>query len=181
MAILHRELNKVYTNGTLVDPELIVDEQAGHCVSIREVDPNSDKGSFGICVLDSSTSEFNMSAFDDDACRTKLETLLRQLRPKELLFTKVLHFRLEIPQMLNLSKGNLSVSTTRLLKAVLPGSCIWTSLREVEGFGYKETLEELKSLYPDDDDMEEGSNIPDAIRQMLTCEPAVEALGAMIW
>jgi DNA mismatch repair protein MSH6 len=45
--------------------------------------------SFGICVLDSSTSEFNLSAFTDDVCRTKLETMLRQLRPKEILFTKV--------------------------------------------------------------------------------------------
>ena len=87
---MHRsELNKVYTYGTLVDAELILDEQAGHCVSIREEDPESDKGSFGICVLDSSTSEFNMSAFNDDACRTKLETLIRQLRPKEILYTKV--------------------------------------------------------------------------------------------
>ncbi|KAL5499193.1 MSH6 [Sanghuangporus vaninii] len=164
--IVRRELNKVYTNGTLVDADLIIDEQAGHCVSIRELDPGSDKGAFGACVLDSSTSEFNMSAFEDDACRTKLETMLRQLRPKELLFTK----------------GNLSVSTMRLLKAVLPGSCIWTGLREVEGFGYKQTLEELKTLYPDsEDDMEEGGNIPGAIRDMLTSEPAVIALGAMIW
>ncbi|EJC97743.1 DNA mismatch repair protein Msh6 [Fomitiporia mediterranea MF3/22] len=164
--IVRRELNKVYTNGTLVDAELIVDDQAGHCVSIRELDPDSDRGSFGVCVLDSSTSEFNLSAFGDDACRTKLETMLRQLRPKELLFTK----------------GNLSVSTTRLLKAVLPGSCIWTGLREVEGFGFKETMDELKNLYPDgEDDMEEGANIPDAIKEMLTSETAVIALGAMIW
>ena len=85
----YSELNKVYTNGTLVDAELITDEQAGHCVSIRELDPESDKGSFGICVLDSSTSEFNMSSFEDDACRTKLETMVRQLRPKEILYTKV--------------------------------------------------------------------------------------------
>ncbi|THH03935.1 hypothetical protein EW145_g5888 [Phellinidium pouzarii] len=164
--IVRRELNKVYTNGTLVDAELLVDEQAGHCVSIRELDPATDKGSFGICVLDTSTSEFNMSEFEDDACRTKLETMIRQLRPKELVYTK----------------GNLSVSTTRLLKAVLPGSCLWTALREVEGFKYKETLEELRILYPDNgDDMEEGAGIPDAIREMLTNEPAVEALGAMIW
>lgn len=40
-------------------------------------------------MLDSSTSEFNLSAFTDDVCRTKLETMLRQLRPKEILFTKV--------------------------------------------------------------------------------------------
>ncbi len=84
-----RELNKVYTNGTLVDDELLTDDQAGHCLSIREDEAGGEYGSFGICVLDSATSEFNLSAFDDDVCRTKLETLIRQLRPKEIVFTKV--------------------------------------------------------------------------------------------
>lgn len=90
--IVRRELNKVYTNGTLVDAELLTDEQAGHCISIREeVTPENKDGkqSFGVCVLDSATSEVNLSAFEDDVCRTKLETMLRQLRPKEILFTKV--------------------------------------------------------------------------------------------
>ena len=90
--IVRRVLNKVYTNGTLVDEALLTDDQAGHCVSIREdgeEDPKSGMQKFGICVLDSSTSEFNLSAFEDDICRTKLETLMRQLRPKELIFTKV--------------------------------------------------------------------------------------------
>ena len=82
----------MYTNGTLVDAELLTDEQAGHCISICEKasDDKSDSGhKFGICVLDCSTSQFNMSNFEDDVCRTRLETLMRQLRPKELLFTKV--------------------------------------------------------------------------------------------
>ena len=94
-----RELNKVYTNGTLVDEDLLTDEQAGHCVSIREFDEDEsgvDSVNFGICVLDSATSEFNLSAFEDDVCKTRLETLLRQLRPKEILFTKVGLFLLQL-------------------------------------------------------------------------------------
>ncbi|KAI0295767.1 muts domain V-domain-containing protein [Russula brevipes] len=163
------ELNKVYTNGTLVDDELLTDDQAGHCLSIREDDGGSEFGSFGICVLDSATSEFNLSAFDDDICRTKLETLLRQLRPKEIVFTK----------------GNLSVATTRLLKVILPGTCLWTSLRDVEGFGYDETLSELKTLYAansqdamDDDDY---NGLPTAIRDMIESKNVIEALGSMMW
>jgi hypothetical protein len=42
----NRELNKVYTKGTLVDPEFLKDEQAGHCVFVFEepgVDDGSDK------------------------------------------------------------------------------------------------------------------------------------------
>ena len=82
-------------NGTLVDEELLTDEQAGHCVSIREEDePESKDGRqmFGICVLDSATSEFNLSAFEDDVCRTKLETMMRQLRPKEILVKKSVRY-----------------------------------------------------------------------------------------
>jgi DNA mismatch repair protein MSH6 len=80
----------------LVDAELLIDEEAGHCVSIREHAPDPEnpadrkkESSFGIAVLDSSTSEFNLSAFEDDVCRTRLETLMRQLRPKEVIYTKV--------------------------------------------------------------------------------------------
>ena len=93
--IVRRELNKVFTNGTLVDAELLTDDQAGHCVSIREeegTETKDGKQTFGICVLDSATSEFNLSAFEDDVCRTRLETLMRQLRPKEIIFTKVCHW-----------------------------------------------------------------------------------------
>ncbi|EMD35324.1 hypothetical protein CERSUDRAFT_124668 [Gelatoporia subvermispora B] len=171
--IVRRELNKVYTNGTLVDAELLTDEQAGHCVSIREEDDGSGKQTFGICVLDSATSEFNLSAFEDDVCRTRLETMMRQLRPKEMIFTK----------------GNLSVSTTRLLKAILPGSCLWTSLRESEGLTYDKTLEKLNELYPaGEDDIEMNDSprhlnnaVPDAIREMAGHKASVEALGSMIW
>ncbi|KAJ8481880.1 hypothetical protein ONZ51_g5715 [Trametes cubensis] len=176
--IVRRELNKVYTNGTLVDAELLTDEQAGHCVSIREEEASENdkdgKQTFGICVLDSATSEFNLSAFEDDICRTKLETMMRQLRPKEIIFTK----------------GNLSVSTTRLLKAVLPGNCLWTTLRDCEGFKYNDTIKELKKLYPKDEDDEDEmvdnphgltKSVPDPIRRMLPHLGAIEALGAMIW
>ncbi|KAI0739110.1 DNA mismatch repair protein Msh6 [Daedaleopsis nitida] len=174
--IVRRELNKVYTNGTLVDEELLTDEQAGHCVSIREDDASEGKDgkqSFGVCVLDSATSEFNLSAFEDDICRTKLETMIRQLRPKEIVFTK----------------GNLSVSTTRLLKAVLPGNCLWTSLRESEGLKFHETVKELKKLFPahdDDDEMADNPHglsnaVPESIRRLLPHKCAIEALGSMIW
>lgn len=86
-------------------------------------------------------------------------------------------------------KGNLSVSTTRLLKAILPGNSLWTSLRECEGLTYEKTLKELKKLYPastDDDDLSDAAHglstaVPEAIREMAGCKSAIEALGSMIW
>ncbi|KAF9233196.1 muts domain V-domain-containing protein [Melanogaster broomeanus] len=172
--IVRRELNKVYTNGTLVDEELLTDEQSGHCISIREAVSVQKGSSFGICVLDSATSQFSLSAFDDDVCLTKLETMIRQLRPKEVMFTK----------------GNFSVPTTRLLKAILPSACLWTSLRDVEGFTYDQTIVELNKMFSggdDDDDVsmhEDGvlhGAVPESIRDMAGCKPAMEALGAMAW
>ncbi|TFK72470.1 DNA mismatch repair protein Msh6 [Pluteus cervinus] len=173
--IVRRELNKVYTNGTLVDPELLHDDQAGHCIAITEEQSDNDsENKFGLCVLDCATSQFDLSFFEDDICRTKLETLMRQVRPKEILFTK----------------GTLSVVTTRLLKAVLPAACLWTGLREqAEGFNYDGTLKELKSLYPaehDESDCMNGGDtlpcsVPQPIRDMLDCSPAMLSLGSMIW
>ncbi|KAJ7105743.1 muts domain V-domain-containing protein [Mycena crocata] len=173
--IVRRELNKVYTNGTLLDPEMLTDDQAGHFISICEdfsEDSLDSISTFGISVLDCSTSQFNLSTFEDDVCRTKLETLMRQLRPKELLFTK----------------GKLSVSTTRLLKSILPAACLWTGLREVEGFGYDDTMRELRKLYPaideddmDDDDVVLPSSVPEPIREMMGSRSAIESLGSMIW
>ena len=81
------------------------------------------------------------------------------------------------------------MNTTRLLKAILPASCLWTSLRESEGFRYERTIKELRALYPTeketmDADGQEyvlGSSVPQSIRDMLECKNAVEALGLMIW
>jgi DNA mismatch repair protein MSH6 len=82
----------------------------------------------------------------------------------------------------------LSVATTRLLKVILPGTCLWTSLRDVEGFGYDSTLRELKTLYAvggedamDEDDDDDYSGVPTAIRDMFGYRNAIEALGSMMW
>ncbi|KAF8635419.1 hypothetical protein AX15_000411 [Amanita polypyramis BW_CC] len=175
--IVKRELNKIYTIGTLVDPKLLLDDEAGHCVAICEDEEELANGGkkFGVCVLDCSTSQFNLSALEDDVCRTRLETLLRQVRPKEILFTK----------------GALSVSTTRLLKSILPAACLWTGLRSVEGFDYQQTIEELIKIYPssdedrsmevDDDDCVLPHSVPETVRKMSSSKFALKALGTMIW
>ncbi|KAG9048858.1 DNA mismatch repair protein msh6 [Tulasnella sp. UAMH 9824] len=165
--IVRRELTKVLTGGTLVDANMLQDDQAGHCVAIREVE---DEDNFGLCVLDAATGEFNLCSFVDDVCRTKLETMMRQLRPKELVHTK----------------GNLSVATIRLLKNILPASCLWTVLRETEGYDYDGTLKALEEMFPAEDEnaMEEdifSGSIPEGIRQMMGSRVAMEAIGAMIW
>ncbi|KIY47863.1 DNA mismatch repair protein Msh6 [Fistulina hepatica ATCC 64428] len=167
--IVQRELNKVFTNGTLVDGNLLTEDEAGHCVAIIE-DQASDTSSFGICVLDCSTSQFNLSAFTDDACFTRLETIMRQLRPKEILLKKS-------------GSGALSVGSSRLMKTIVPLNCIFTNLREVEGFTFDQTLKELCTLYPGDEEDEAilPKTVPQSIREMVYSKPAITSLGCMIW
>ena len=79
------------------------------------------------------------------------------------------------------------MATTRLLKSILSASCLWTSLRESEGFDYDQTLAEVKTLYPaDEEDCIDDDNflaeaVPQSIRDMVGHKDAMEALGAMIW
>lgn len=61
-------------------------------------------------------------------------------------------------------------------------------LRTSEGFDHDQTLEELKEMYPadEDNDMEYedavlGVSVPQSIRDMAGCKDAMRALGAMIW
>ena len=83
----------------------------------------------------------------------------------------------------------MTVDTQRILKAILPSTCLWTALRDVEGFKYSATVEELKKLFPAEEnameeDEEQGllpSSVPESIREMANDRPAIEALGSMIW
>ena len=106
-------LNKVYTNGTLVDAELLIDEEAGHCVSIRE-----EEGEDGLSQLDaavhqqsgawwedpitgspSSLEETCMmlidSGFRPDSCAA-LQARLREVA-KKVVKTFQTKFRFEVP------------------------------------------------------------------------------------
>ena len=74
------------------------------------------------------------------------------------------------------------MTTTRLFRNVLDSSCLWNSLRPSEGFKYDEAVDQLKEMFPDDDDaMEEGQGMPEAISEMLGHKETIEALGGMIW
>jgi DNA mismatch repair protein MSH6 len=88
--IVRRELASVLTNGTVVDEAFLTEEEASHCVAIKE--GRSEDGlraTYGVCVLDAATGQFELSSWEDDNVATRLETLTRQLRIKELLHEKV--------------------------------------------------------------------------------------------
>jgi DNA mismatch repair protein MSH6 len=88
--IVRRELGRVFTNGTIVDGHYLSTHDANHCVSIKELSPGPNEPStFGVCIVDASTGEFQLSYFQDDIIRSRLDTLFSQIRPKELICAKV--------------------------------------------------------------------------------------------
>jgi DNA mismatch repair protein MSH6 len=44
---------------------------------------------FGICFVDTATAEFNLVTFQDDKNRTFFQTLIMQIKPRELVTEKV--------------------------------------------------------------------------------------------
>lgn len=121
-------------------------------------------------MLDAATAEFSLSSFADDTCRTQIETLIRQLKPKEIIH----------------EKGNLSVSTLRMLRNTLSIECTWTALKPGTQFLRPEdTVQELKKLFKKkggagmEVDGEEG-DVPEAIVKMYDKPIAMTALGGMI-
>ncbi|KAK4686504.1 DNA mismatch repair protein MSH6, partial [Tremellales sp. Uapishka_1] len=160
--IVHRELQQIFTTGTIVDGGYLNSDDANHCVSIKEYceDPAM-PSTFGLCVVDASTGEFKLSHFQDDVCRTRLETMFRQIRPKELLY----------------AKDNLSVPTSRLLRNILPATTVWQSFRDGKEFpSAPETLERLSEFFPTD-----GPEIPAEILSLAEEPVAMEALGGMMF
>lgn len=93
--------------------------------------------------------------------------MFRQLRPKELIH----------------EKGNLSVSTLRALRSILPTSCVWTSLNaKGEFLSADKTLAALGEFFPEMEDAEdaEGGGMPEAVRAEMGNELVMQALGGLI-
>jgi DNA mismatch repair protein MSH6 len=97
--------------------------------------------------------------------------LIRQLKPKELIH----------------EKGNLSVSTLRLLRSCLSVECQWTALKPgTEFLREDDTKAELRKLFGKasedaDDEAAADAAVPANVRAMYDKPVAMSALGGMIW
>ncbi|KAG1456250.1 hypothetical protein G6F56_006874 [Rhizopus delemar] len=167
--IIRRELTSVLTAGTLVDAGLLTNDLSTFCMSIKEqcmdehVPPR-----FGVCFVDTATAEFNLVHFEDDIRRTKLETLLMQIKPKELVT----------------EKGRLTKSTLQIIKATL-NEPLWNMvLPEREFWDDQTTEDELKiNNYFGSDMNEEDQNVGfnQAMQELYADPLLMSAFGGMIW
>lgn len=112
----------------------------------------------------------------DDTCRTRLETTIRQHKPRELIC----------------EKGNLSVPTLRLLRACVGPACTWNYLKPGTEFlsaddarkGIEEMFKEAAKQGRDADmeeDIDVSELIPEEIKLLYDNTEAMSAMGGMLW
>ncbi|CAG8546606.1 8518_t:CDS:10 [Diversispora eburnea] len=193
--IIRRELATILTAGTIVDGGLLTNDMSTFCMSIKEsCDSENDPPAFGICFVDTATAEFHLTSFVDDFDRTQFETLIMQVKPKEIVH----------------EKGRLSQRTLRILKNCTSHT-IWTALKpDVEFWDANTTYDEIRlSRYfsknnkkafgqEEDEDviMEDNNNDeimenldsddpndtwPSAIKEAMRKPLMLSALGGLIW
>lgn len=161
--IIRRELTMILTAGTLVDPGLLSNDMATYCMSIKEeVVADHEPPRYGICFVDTSTAEFRMSYFTDDVERTRLETIILQIKPKELV----------------LEKGLVSPRTSRILKNCLSNPIYNYLMPESEYWDASITRSELqRERYFD---VEGEMNLPETIQHFIENDLAISAFGGLV-
>ncbi|KAJ3091283.1 DNA mismatch repair protein msh6 [Quaeritorhiza haematococci] len=178
--VIRRELQCILTKGTLVDSAFLTDDMSTFCMCIKEeLDTDNAPPKFGVCFVDTSTAEIGLSSFTDDVDRTQLETLILQLKPKELV----------------LEKGRVSQKTARILKNNLNNPQTNYLVPEKEFWDMSTTLDELsfgryfqeEREQNEDDDMEvddqNGStrdSWPEVLQQMSEDSAGMSALGGLV-
>jgi len=85
-----RGVAETITSGTIRNIDYLEDKVARYLLAIYEEIKEDQSPQFGICFLDATTNNFGLCSFIDDDRYTKLETILLQLKPKEILFQKVI-------------------------------------------------------------------------------------------
>ncbi|KAI9201827.1 DNA mismatch repair protein msh6 [Polychytrium aggregatum] len=168
--IIRRELTSILTCGTLVDGKFLTADMSTYCMSIKEsVESEASPPTFGIAFVDTATAEFNICEFADDIERTKFETLLMQIKPKELV----------------LEKGHLSQRSLRLVKNILSSPQLNYLVPDTEFWDSAVTRDELSSdgYFKDGNSMETNTNEswPEALREYQDHNMALSALGGLLF
>ncbi|KAI8997992.1 muts domain V-domain-containing protein [Gaertneriomyces semiglobifer] len=176
--IIRRELTCVLTAGTLVDTGLLTTDMATYCMALVErsffasdtrVSATAPIGSvpvFGVAFVDTSTSQFHISSFIDDPSLTKLETLLLQISPKEII----------------LEKGKLSPLAMKMLKAVVRDVQITQLVAGREFWNCDTLCDEIVASQYFGADSADRSTWPPALATTATTATAtaMDALGGLV-
>lgn len=160
-SIIRRELTSILTGGTLVDSGMLTNDLATYCLAIKETPKSNDTGAtYGIAFVDASTAEFQLCSFEDDRSLTQLETLIMQVRPREIVYEKS---KLSLKAQKVITDNVDSV----IKNALNPGTEFWDATT---------TLDELRAKEYFGDETE----WPAALGELKACPHAIGALGGLI-
>lgn len=167
--IIKRELTAVLTGGTLTDLDMITDDMATYCLSIKESFDKEGNKLFGVCFVDTATSALNfIELVDDDEC-TKLDTLITQVKPKEVIC----------------EKNNLSSLAYKIIKFNAHSTHqLWNTLNPLSEFWDADTAEEnlVKAKYYEAEDLDDFSNYPAVLLKFKDNHPvAFNAFGGLFY
>ena len=104
--LVRREVVRVVTPGTLIEPELLTADENNYLASVAFV-----KEGCGLAFVDLSTGEFNLTQFDGADAEEELLYELSRLEPKEILVAESESARVET--LLN-KQTTAPISSTRL-------------------------------------------------------------------
>ncbi|CAG8434233.1 1760_t:CDS:10 [Ambispora gerdemannii] len=176
--VIRRELTSILTAGTLVEDGLLTNDMGTYCLSIKEeITSETELPEFGVCFVDTATGEFNLASFKDDISRTKFETLIMQLKPREIVF----------------EKGKLSQRSHRTLKNSIP-NLIWnglapdnefwnaeTTLYEIRIAGYFSNKHKINDEEVNETYEESMESHPLALKEAREKPLMMSALGGLLW
>ncbi|EFN63608.1 Probable DNA mismatch repair protein Msh6 [Camponotus floridanus] len=129
--VVKREICQISTRGTRVYTPLDVEASSpnsNYLLSLVErCDPGQTNSSFGVCFIDTTIGEFNLSQFDDDYCNSRLLTLLAHHPPMHVIY----------------ERGNLSRKILQLINNTLPAALKEPLQREAQFWSATTTLKNL--------------------------------------
>ncbi|KAK7206351.1 putative DNA mismatch repair protein Msh6 [Myxozyma melibiosi] len=165
--IIRRELSCVLTGGTLVDETMLTDEMSTFCVAIKEGVSETGTPMFGVCYVDTATGAFSLTQLEDDVDYNMFQTVIAQLRPKELI----------------LEKGVISPLAVRIIKNNTSPGTIWNYIKPRTEFWPDDiAIEELShGAYFPGANIDDRSQWPEILQSIEEHPFALSALGGLLW
>lgn len=160
--VLKRKLSCVLTAGTLTDETMLTDELSQYCMAIKQQGLH-----LAIAFVDTATSTFHLSEFDDGSSYHMFETLIAQTRPREVVC----------------ERGNLDRALVRIIKNNTSVDTLWEVLKpETEFWDAHTTLQQLAhGRYFDAEDLDDTSRYPEALQKAMQSETLLSAFGGLLW
>lgn len=168
--VIKRDLSCVLTSGTLTNQAMIKSDMSTYCFAIKQdVGKNGKTPIFGTAFIDTSTGSIRLLEFADDEDYTNLETLVNQIRPKEII----------------VEKNNLSSLALKIVKFNTCDNPLWNYLKPIDEFLDSDTtLESLsQSKYFKAEDLDDHSNWPNVLHSYIESnkDVAISAFGGLLW